>query len=103
MDISFIQEFISPITLVVCLCIGYVIKNLIPNDNINRYIPLMAAIVGVAMSVWAEAAFTPAIICSGMVSGLASTGLYELFAQFLLRYRVNNLEITGNLDLSDKE
>lgn len=103
MDITFIQEFISPITLIVCLCVGYVMKNIIPNDSLNRFIPLIAAIIGVAMSVWVEAAFTPSVICSGMVSGLASTGLYEAFAQLLLRHRLNQLEMTGNADLNDKE
>lgn len=103
MDIMFIQEFISPITLVACLCVGYVIKNLVPNDEINRFIPLVVTVIGVAMSVWAEADITPSVICSGMVSGLASTGLYEAFAQLLLKHRVTHLEMTGNADLHDKE
>lgn len=32
MDLAFIQEYISPITLAVCLCIGYIIKNIIPGE-----------------------------------------------------------------------
>ena len=101
MDLAFIQEYISPITLAVCLCIGYIIKNIIPGDKVNRFLPLIVAIVGVAMCTWAECAFTPLVVCSGLISGLASTGLYEAFSQLLLNYRVSRLNTVGNADLSD--
>ena len=96
MDFTYIQEYISPITLISCLCVGYVIKNLIPNDTINRFIPLIVALIGVAMCAWAEMAITPAVVCSGLISGLASTGFYEVFSQLLLTYRVKSLKIKGN-------
>lgn len=101
MDLAFIQEYISPITLAVCLCIGYIIKNIIPGDKVNRFIPLVVAIIGVAMCAWAEYTFTPLVVCSGLISGLASTGLYEAFSQLLLNYRVSRLNSVGNADLSD--
>ena len=56
------------------MCIGFVIKNLIPSDKINKFIPLIMALLGVIINVWLnEFAFTPEIL----LGGLASTGTYE--------------------------
>ena len=82
MDISFITEFISPIALVVCLVVGFVIK-VFGNDKANRFIPLIVAILGVLICAWDAMALTPAIVAAGLISGLASTGLYEAFKQLL--------------------
>lgn len=60
------------------MCIGFVIKNLIPSDKINKFIPLIMALLGVIINVWLnEFAFTPEILLGGLASGLASTGTYE--------------------------
>ena len=83
MDLSFIADYISPIALVLCLCVGYVIKHLVPNDEINRWIPLIAAALGVAVVAWATWSLTPETVVAGLVSGLASTGLYEAFRKFI--------------------
>lgn len=82
MDISFITEFISPIALVVCLVVGFVIKAF-GNDKVNRFIPLIVAVLGVLICAWDAMALTPAIVAAGLISGLASTGLYEAFKQLL--------------------
>lgn len=83
MDLSFIADYISPIALVLCLCVGYVIKHLVPNDEINRWIPLIAAALGVAVVAWATWSLTPETVVAGLVSGLASTGLYEAFRNLI--------------------
>lgn len=83
MELTFIQEFISPIALVICLAIGYVIKNVIPNEKVNRFIPLIVAALGVGICTWSAWAITPEVICQGLVSGLASTGMYEAFKNLL--------------------
>ena len=42
------------------------------------------ALLGVAINVWVNAfAFTPEILLGGLASGLASTGMYEAFKQFI--------------------
>ena len=82
MDISFITEFISPIALVVCLVVGFVIKAF-GDDKVNRFIPLIVAVLGVLICAWDAMALTPAIVAAGLISGLASTGLYEAFKQLL--------------------
>lgn len=83
MELTFIQEFISPIALVICLAVGYVIKHVLPGDLINQFIPLIAAILGMAICVWIAWEISPEVICQGLVSGLASTGMYEAFKNLL--------------------
>lgn len=83
MDLSFIAELVSPLTLVICLVIGYVIKNCIKNETINHFIPIIVAITGVIICAWDTMAFTPTVIAAGLISGLASTGLYEACTQLL--------------------
>ena len=82
-DLSSISTLIMPTILVLCLCIGYVIKNLIPGDNINRFIPLILAVVsiaaGVATALTAGEAVTVDLVVAALVSGLASTAVYEQF------------------------
>lgn len=77
MDIGFITEYISPITLVVCLAVGFIIKNAVNNGTVNRFIPVIVAILGVFICAWDAMAFTPMVLAAGLISGLASTGLYE--------------------------
>lgn len=83
MDLTFITEYISPIALVICLAVGYVIKYCIKSNNVNRFIPLIVAIIGVVICAWGDMAITPQIVAAGLISGLASTGLYEAFRQIV--------------------
>nr|DAG69166.1 MAG TPA: holin [Caudoviricetes sp.]DAX09829.1 MAG TPA: holin [Bacteriophage sp.] len=83
MDLSFLSNYAIPIIVGICLCVGYVIKNLITTDVINKYIPLIMAVLGIVLNIWLNMAFTPEILLGGMVSGLASTGLYEAFKNLI--------------------
>ncbi len=83
MDITFLTNFAIPLIVGICLCLGYIIKNIVPNDNINRFIPLVMGIVGVLINVWVNKAFTAEILLGGRFSGLASTGLYEMFRNLI--------------------
>ena len=83
MDITFLTEFAVPIIVGICLCIGYIIKHLIPSDGINKYIPLIMGALGVVLNVWINWAFTPQILLGGLFSGLASTGLHQAFKNLI--------------------
>lgn len=83
MDLTFLANFAVPIIVGVCLCVGYVIKNVITTDTINKYIPLIMAVLGVVLNIWINMSFTPEILLGGMFSGLASTGLYVAFKQLI--------------------
>lgn len=83
MDVTFLTDYAVPIIVGICLCIGYILKNLVPTDRINRYIPLIMGVLGVGLNAWMNLAFTPQILMGGLFSGLASTGLYEAFKNLI--------------------
>ena len=51
MDISFISEYMVPVIVGICLCVGYVTKKWL-KDVDNKYIPTMCAVLGVILAVW---------------------------------------------------
>lgn len=83
MDLSFLNDYLILIVVGVCLCVGYIIKasvSFIP----NKFIPLIMGVLGVILNVWLNSfAFTPEILLGGLFSGLASTGLHQLFIQLI--------------------
>lgn len=79
MNLEFLTEYFVAIVVGICLCVGYVIKTSIPAIQ-NKYIPLIMAFLGLVLNAWVNGfAFTPEVVLGGLVSGLASTGLYEAF------------------------
>lgn len=83
MDITFVTEYAVPIIVGICLCIGYVIKNIVTSEKVNKYIPLIMAVLGVVLNIWLNMGFTPAILLGGLISGLASTGLHQAFKNII--------------------
>lgn len=77
MDLSFLNGYVNLVVLGICLCLGYVIKNSLDFIN-NKYIPAIMLATGTAINIAINIPNINAIIVlSGMISGLASTGLYE--------------------------
>lgn len=84
MDLTFLSTSINPIIIGICLCIGYVIKNIYTNDKINKYIPLIMACLGLIMNICTNLdKITLEVILAGLFSGLASTGMYEAFKNLI--------------------
>ena len=82
MDISFLTDYCNVIIVGICLCIGYVIKQSMPSVD-NKYIPLVMAMLGVIIALWINMDVTPQILLSGLFSGLASTGLHQMFTKLI--------------------
>lgn len=81
---EFLNEFIELIVVGICLCVGFMLKNVVPSEKINKFIPLFMGVLGVILNTWIhEFAITPEIILGGLVSGLASTGMHQAFKQFV--------------------
>ena len=80
MDIGYLTKYAVPLSVGICLCVGYIIKNMIPGDKVNRFI---MGILGVVLNVWVNMDFTAEILLAGLFSGLSSTGLYELFRNLI--------------------
>lgn len=83
MDLTFITEYISPISLIICLVVGFVIKTCTTNEMLHKIIPCIVAVLGIVICAWDVMAFTPTVLAAGMISGLASTGLYEALKNIL--------------------
>lgn len=80
---EFLNDFMMPIILGICLCIGYIVKKWI-KDVDNKYIPTIVSVFGVMLAVWiSDWTLTPNILLSGLISGLGSTGLHQLFKQYI--------------------
>ncbi len=81
---EFITEYISAIGWVAAFGVGFIIKNLVPNENVNKFIPFIAAIVGIFICLWdAGWVATPQVVVTGMISGLAATGLDQAIKKFM--------------------
>ncbi len=83
MDLTFLTQYIVLVVLGICLCVGYVIKTSITVIP-NKYIPLIMLILGTIINALININhITADIILAGMISGLASTGLYEAFRNLI--------------------
>lgn len=81
---EFFNDYMVLMVVGICLCVGYVLKNFVPTEKVNKFIPLIMAVLGIVINVWMNAfAFTPEILLGGMFSGLASTGLHQAFKQLI--------------------
>ena len=65
---EFISEYISVIALVAALCVGYILKNLVPNEEVNKFIPLIAAVAAGSLrprrSLWVSFRVSPRLVCT---------------------------------------
>lgn len=80
---EFLNEYMMPVVLGICLVIGWIVKKWIADID-NKYIPTIVTILGAVLAVWFNGwAVTPKIILSGLITGAASTGMHQLFTQFI--------------------
>lgn len=80
---EFLAEYSVPVIVGICLCLGYIVKKWI-KDLDNKLIPTICAITGLILAIWInEWSINPSVILSGLFSGLASTGLHQMFKQLI--------------------
>ena len=78
-----LSAYVSPIILGICLVVGYIVKHWL-KDVDNKIIPTAVTILGVLLAVWLNGwGVTPEVILNGALSGLASTGMHQLFKQWI--------------------
>ena len=82
--LEFLGEFYIPIVMAVCLAVGYILKHWI-YDVDNRVIPTVLAILGAVCACVNAWEISLDIIASGMITGLASTGVHQMFSQWVER------------------
>lgn len=81
MDLNFITDMYVPIILVACLIVGYIVKKWI-HDVDDKWIPTIVTVLGAVLGVVLNG-FGLEQIVAGAVTGLASTGLHQLFKQLI--------------------
>ena len=79
---DFLNAYLIPEVTILCLMLGYIVKMWV-KDVDNKWIPTIVAVVGIAASVIMSKEVTIAVIVSGALSGLSSTGLHQLFKQWM--------------------
>lgn len=80
---EFLNEFMMPVVLGICLVIGWIVKKWIADID-NKYIPTIVTVLGAVLAAWFNSwVVTPEIILSGLITGAASTGMHQLFTQFI--------------------
>ncbi len=85
MDINFLLDYINVVTLGICLCVGFALKYAKLFDWLgNQYIPLSMLALGTIINILINwPGINAVVILGGMISGLASTGLYEMMRNLL--------------------
>lgn len=85
MNLEFLQDYMVPVIVGICLIVGYIVKKWV-RDVDNKYIPTICALVGLFLAIWmAGWTVTPVVILQGLFSGLAATGLHQAFKQIVER------------------
>ena len=80
---EFLNKYMMPVVLGICLVIGWIVKKWIADID-NKYIPTIVTILGAVLAAWFNGwVVTPEIILSGVITGAASTGMHQLFTQFI--------------------
>lgn len=82
------NDYVVIVVVLICMAIGYILKELVPSEKLNKFIPLILGGIGVVLNVWYnEWVFTPEILLGGLASGLASTGTYELVKNMIENFK----------------
>lgn len=98
MNIDF-ENYLIPIITVGCMCVGFVMKKWLPTDD--KWIPTVLLILG-AVSGAILFGFQYEGIVKGMLSGLASVGLHQVFYQFE-KNKITPIDIEGMEYIEDED
>lgn len=91
-DFNVINEMMVPTIVIFSLVVGFVLKKWLPMDN--KFIPTILVLLG-ALAGGFVGGWTFENVVAGMLSGLASTGLHQLFAQYLKLNSIGKEELNA--------
>lgn len=83
MDFAMLTEHFVLVVVVACLVVGYIIKHAsfmswLPNNDI----PVVLAVIGAVLNMFVSG-FTVEAVVYGAVMGLASTGMHQMFKNWI--------------------
>lgn len=80
MEISFI-EYMNIVVVLACMLVGYIAKHWI-SDVENKWIPTIVCVLGIILQFVIDGPSVENFVVGG-ISGLASTGLHQLFKSYI--------------------
>jgi len=84
---EFLNEFLVPVIIGICLIVGYLIKSTVKADRVHDFIPTIVCCLGAGIAIGTAASagspITPEVWLQGMASGLASTGMWEMLTHWI--------------------
>ncbi len=88
MELGFLNEYYIPVVLAACLIVGYCIKHITWLEKVsNEYIPTILAVLGAVLAALSaylgESPITLETVVYGAFTGLASTGMHQMFSQLI--------------------
>lgn len=98
MNIDF-ENYLIPIITVGCMCVGFVMKKWLPTDD--KWIPTVLLLLGAVSGAILFGLDYEGIV-KGMLSGLASVGLHQVFYQFA-KNKLIPMDIEGMEYIEDGE
>lgn len=100
MDLTALSDYLSTVIVGICLCVGYILKNIVPTDKVNRFIPLIMGALGLILNIWISGwSISTEVIMGGLFSGLASTGLHQAFKNLIDKSEEKSEEKTNEKDV----
>jgi len=81
-EINNLLNYVDFVITGICLCVGYALKVAFEKFP-NRYIPMIMLFLGTLINVAVSGRISAEIVLTGMISGLVSTGMYELFKNLI--------------------
>ena len=95
MDMGFLTEYCVPVILAACLVVSYCIRRIRWLSRLSdQYIPALMAVLGLFLSspvtLGSGGAITVQSLVGGAVTGLASTGMRQIFEIFIEKKEANH-------------
>ena len=86
MDFTQLEKYFVLTVVLACLVVGYIVKKWI-KDVDNKCIPTIVTVLGLILNLFVSG-FTIESAIFGAFMGLASTGLHQVFKQYI--EKINN-------------
>lgn len=93
------ETYLIPIITIGCMCVGFVMKKWLPTDD--KWIPTVLLFLGAISGIILFGLDYEGVV-KGMLSGLASVGLHQVFYQFE-KNKMATMDIEGLEYIEDED
>ena len=93
------ETYLIPIITIGCMCVGFVMKKWLPTDD--KWIPTVLLILGAVSGAILFGLDYEGVV-KGMLSGLASVGLHQVYYQFI-KNKIAPMDVEGLEYIEDED